>query len=94
MLLASLVALSSPLPARALSFFTERAAFNSNDRVDWSSLGTVFAPPPDPSDFLPFSVSATSQKGLELTVDIPIPSPSSGITPPFVFQTLPFPAGV
>ncbi|MDY6781676.1 MAG: hypothetical protein SW833_03835 [Cyanobacteriota bacterium] len=93
-LLASIVAIASSQSARALSFFTERSAFNSNDRVDWSSLGPVLTPPPDPSDFLPFSFSATSQKGLNLDVDIPFPPLTSGITPPFVFQTLPSPTGI
>ena len=93
-LLTSVVAIALPLPARALSFFTERSTFNRNDQVDWSSLGTVLTPPPDPSDFLSFSFSATSQQGLRLNVDIPFPPPNSGITPPFVFQTLPPPAGI
>ncbi|MBD2579675.1 hypothetical protein H6G50_18600 [Oscillatoria sp. FACHB-1406] len=93
-LLTSSAAIALALPVRALTFSTDRAAFNSNDSLDWSSLGKIFAPPIDASDFLPFSFSATSQQGLGLNVNVPFPPVGSGITPPFVFQTLPPPQGI
>ncbi|GAB1544775.1 hypothetical protein NUACC21_74510 [Scytonema sp. NUACC21] len=74
-------------PVQALTFITERATLAGNDRIDWSSLGKVFNPfSPNPTDFLPNSFSAMSQKGLGLSVDIPVPS-NSQISPPFVFLT-------
>lgn len=81
--LTSLVAL--PLPVKALTFVTDRTALRGNDQVDWSSLGET-----NPFNFLPNSFSAKSERGLGLSVDIPklnLP----GLTPPFVFQTLPSP---
>lgn len=78
--------------AQALNLLTTRQALNGNDFIDWSSLGKVFVPPPDPNDFLGNSFTATSAKGLGLEVDIPLPA--SGITPPFVFQTTNPPNGI
>ncbi|MGI2903133.1 hypothetical protein [Tolypothrix sp. VBCCA 56010] len=74
-----------PLPVKAITFITDRTALKSNDQVDWSSLGAA-----NPFNFLPNSFSAKSERGLGLSVDIPklnLP----GLTPPFVFQTLPSP---
>lgn len=81
-----------PLPVKAATFLvTERANLGGNDEVDWVSLGRVFNPvAPSFSAFLPNSFSATSQRGLGLDVDIS-PATNPGITPPFVFQTLPPP---
>ncbi|HYX18654.1 MAG TPA: hypothetical protein VE944_30665 [Nostoc sp.] len=81
-----------PLPVKAATFLvTERAGLGGNDQVDWGSLGKVF----NPSDrnfsaFLPNSFLATSQGGLGLDINI-APTNNPGITPPFVFQTLPSP---
>ncbi|MEH1925886.1 hypothetical protein [Nostoc sp.] len=81
-----------PLPVKAATFLvTERAALGGNDEVDWGSLGKVFNPvAPDFSVFLPNSFSTTSQDGLSLDINI-APTNNPGITPPFVFQTLPSP---
>lgn len=78
----ALVAL--PLPAKAITFITDRVALRGNDQVDWSSNGAV-----NPFNFLPNSFSATSQRGLSLNVDIPLTK--AGVSAPFVFQTLPAP---
>ncbi|MGI2903134.1 hypothetical protein [Tolypothrix sp. VBCCA 56010] len=73
-----------PLPVKAITFVTDRTALKSNDQVDWSSLGET-----NPFNFLLNSFSATSQRGLSLNVDIPLPK--AGVSAPFVFQTLPAP---
>ncbi|PSF38535.1 hypothetical protein C7H19_05075 [Aphanothece hegewaldii CCALA 016] len=79
--------------AQALNFITDRQALNGNDSIDWSSLGKVFNPfNPNPADFLSNSFTANSAQGLGLEVDIPLPA--SGITPPFVFQTANPPIGI
>ncbi len=81
-----------PLQVKAATLVTSRAALESNDQIDWSSLGKVFNPlNPNPSAFLPNSFLTTSQHGLGLTVDIPN---LTGVTPPFVFQTTSFPKGI
>jgi hypothetical protein len=60
-----------PLPAKAVTLVTERAALKANDKIDWLSLGKVLNPfALDPTAFLPNSFSATSQRGLGLSVDI------------------------
>ncbi|MEH1938981.1 MAG: hypothetical protein V7L01_02015 [Nostoc sp.] len=81
-----------PLPVKAATFLvTERAVLESNDEVNWGSLGKVFNPTsPDFSAFLPNSFLATSQGGLGLNINI-APTNKPQITPPFVFQTLPPP---
>ncbi len=82
------------LPVQALTFITQRSTLAGNDQVDWSSLGKVFNPfSPNPANFLPNSFSATSQKGLGLSVDIPASSDSQ-IGPPFVFLTSIPPRGI
>ncbi|WP_341526007.1 hypothetical protein WKK05_26065 [Nostoc sp. UHCC 0302] len=76
-----------PLPVKAATFLvTERAAFESNDQINWSSLGSTFTP-------LPNSFSATSQGGLGLRVNIPSTN-NPLITQPFVFQTSDNPGGI
>ncbi|PSB02031.1 PEP-CTERM sorting domain-containing protein [Merismopedia glauca] len=81
-----------PQPVEAISLVTNRANLGANDSLDWSSLGKVFNPfAPDPTKFLSNSFDATSQRGLGLNVNIPVAPPN---TPPFVFQTLPFPQGI
>jgi hypothetical protein len=83
-----------PSPTQALTLVTSRSALAGNDLLDWSSLGKVFDPfRPNPADFLPNSFAAMSESGLGLNVNIP-PPPEPGITPPFVFQTLPIPFGI
>ncbi|MDZ8225637.1 hypothetical protein [Nostoc sp. ChiVER01] len=83
-----------PLPVKAVTLVTSRAAFGGNDGIDWSSLGKVFNPfAPDPSAFLPNSFSAVSEGGLSLGVNIP-QSDDAAITPPFVFQTSVIPKGI
>ncbi len=78
----ALVAL--PLPVKAVTFVTDRTALKGNDLVDWSSLGAT-----NPFKVLPNSFTATSQRGLNLNVDIPLPQP--GVSAPLVFHTLPAP---
>lgn len=81
-----------PLPAKAVTLVTERAALKANDKIDWLNLGKVLNPfALDPKAFLPNSFSATSQRGLGLSVDIPL---LAGVTPPFVFQTALPPNGI
>lgn len=72
-----------PSPVQAVTLVTERAALGGDDQIDWSSLGSVA-----PFNFLPNSFPATSEGGLGLSVEIP---ENTGLTPPFVFQTLPEP---
>ena len=74
-----------------VTFLSDRASLGSNDQIDWSSLGPLDDPfdPVSGFNILPNSFSATSQNGLELFLDIPPAEP--GITPPFVFRTLPAP---
>lgn len=81
-----------PLPVKAATFLvTERSALGGNDELNWGNLGKVFNPvAPDFSVFLPNSFSTTSQNGLNLDVNI-APTNNPGVTPPFVFQTLPSP---
>ncbi|MGB6298815.1 MAG: PEP-CTERM sorting domain-containing protein [Rivularia sp. (in: cyanobacteria)] len=77
---------------QAVTFVSQRNALNSNDQVDWLSLGKVLNPrSPNPADFLPNSFSATSERNLGLNVEIP---QVDGLTQPFVFQTLTDPQGV
>ncbi|MBP5976820.1 hypothetical protein HW132_29875 [Brasilonema sp. CT11] len=81
-------------PAQAITFVTERTDLQSNDQVDWSSLGQIFNPlSPNTAAFLPNSFSAKSEGGLGLNVNIPL-STVPGVTPPFVFQTLFPPNGI
>lgn len=81
-----------PSEVQAVTFVSQRDALNSNDEVDWLSLGKVFTPgSTNPEDLLPNSFSATSAKNLELNVEIP---QVDGLTPPFVFQTLPESEGI
>ncbi len=76
----------------ATLFVSQRSALESNDQIDWFSLGKVLNPrSPNPADFLPNSFSATSERNLGLNVEIP---QVDGLTPPFVFQTLPESEGV
>ncbi|BAY29586.1 hypothetical protein NIES2107_14290 [Nostoc carneum NIES-2107] len=84
----------TPLQVKAATLVNSRAALESNDQIDWSSLGKVynpFNPNPNPADFLPNSFSATSQGGLGMNVNIPN---FPGVTPPFVFKTSTIPQGV
>lgn len=78
-----LVTLSSP--AFGVSLVTSRSDLGSNDLLDWSSLGTVAAPPVDFTEVLPSSFSAPSSQGLG--VNVAFPTPETDITQPFVFQT-------
>lgn len=83
--LATLTAFVAILPSsvQAITLVTERADLGSNDQIDWSSLGLAA-----PFNFLPNSFSAISSEGQGLSIEIP---EVSGLTPPFVFQTLPEP---
>ena len=72
-----------PSPVQAVTLVTERAALGGDDQINWSSLGSVA-----PFNFLPNSFLTTSSGGLGLTIEIP---EITGITSPFVFQTLPEP---
>ncbi len=83
---------SVPSKVQAITFISQRDALNSNDQIDWSSLGKVFNPrSANPDNFLSNSFWATSQRNLGLNVAIP---QVDGLTPPFVFQTLPASEGV
>ncbi|WP_414620531.1 hypothetical protein [Calothrix sp. CCY 0018] len=63
---------SISLKVQAVTLVSQRNALNSNNRVDWLSLGQVFKPrSPNPNDLLPNSFSATSEKSLGLSVEIP-----------------------
>ncbi|MGJ5632708.1 hypothetical protein [Nostoc sp. CALU 1950] len=77
-----------PLPASAITFVQNRTDLQSNDKIEWSSLGKVIDPfASNPSTFLPPSFSATSTGGLGVNVNIP--SAGGDITPPFIFQNNP-----
>lgn len=91
--IAVFLSLSLISPSFAVSLVTNRADLKGNDSIDWSSLGKVLNPfNPNSADFLGFSFSGTSARGLGLDVDInPINPP---ITPPFVFKTAPIPQGI
>ena len=84
---------SIPLKVQAATLFvSQRSALQSNDQIDWFSLGKVLnVRSPNPADFLPNSFSATSKGNLGLNIDIP---QVDELTPPFVFQTLPESEGV
>ncbi|MBD2162821.1 hypothetical protein H6G04_00215 [Calothrix membranacea FACHB-236] len=82
----------TPLQVKAAILVNSRAALESNDQIDWSSLGKVYNPfNPNPTDFLPNSFSATSQGGLGMNVNIPN---LAALTPPFVFKTSTIPQGI
>ena len=67
------------------TFIRDRDALQSNDKVEWSSLGKVYNPvSSNPDDFLPHSFVAKSLNDLELTVNIP--TIEGDVTPPFVLQ--------
>lgn len=83
-------------PANALTLITQRSALGATDQVNWESQGKVFnpfaPPPPNPNDFVGNNFSITSQKGLGLSVSIPVvPRP---ISPPFVLKVGFPPTGV
>ncbi len=83
-------------PVRALTLITDRSRLRANERLDFSSLGKVYnplAPSTTPDSFLPNTFSATSDKGLELNLDIPT-SNDPDSTPPFIFQTTSLPVGI
>ena len=83
---------SLPSKVQAVTFVSQRNALNSNDQVDWLSLGKVLTPgSTNPEIFLPNSFSARSERNLGLNVEIP---QVNGLTPPFVFQTLFAPGGI
>lgn len=88
--LAAFIALTTFLsvPVRAITFVQDRNSLQSNDEIEWSSLGKVFDPfAPNPSDFLSNSFSAKSSNGLGINVEIP--SAGEDFTQPFIFQTNP-----
>ena len=66
----------------ALTFVSSRAALNANDKVDWSSK---FISPP--FSVVGYNFTATSVGNFGINISIPFLSPSTGITPPFVFKT-------
>jgi len=80
-----------PPSVTAVTLVRDRATLAGNDQIDWSSLGPLSDPidPVNSVNTLGNSFSTTSPAGLELLVDIPPAEP--GITPPFVFRTLPAP---
>ncbi|NEP87575.1 MAG: hypothetical protein F6K18_12530 [Okeania sp. SIO2C2] len=88
--LATFIALTTFLsePVSAITFVQDRNSLQSNDEIEWSSLGKVLNPfAPNPSDFLSNSFSAKSSNGLGINVEIP--SAGEDITPPFIFQNNP-----
>ncbi|OZH53653.1 hypothetical protein AFK68_16200 [Hydrocoleum sp. CS-953] len=88
--LATFIALTTFLsqPVHAITFVQDRNALQSNDEIEWSSLGKLFNPlAPNPGDFLSNSFSAQSSNGLGINVEIP--SAGEDFTPPFIFQTNP-----
>ena len=72
---------------------TQRANLAANDLVNWSSAGLLEDPlnATTSVNILPNNFSAVSAGGLGLRIDIPPPS-TPGVTPAFVFQTLPTPS--
>ncbi len=83
---------SSQLLNRPSTLVTQRANLGGNDLVNWSTLGLLENPlnPVTSVNFLANNFSAISSGGLGLKIDIP-PTNTPGVTPPFVFQTLPNP---
>ncbi len=93
LLTASSLVISSP--AMALTLITDRSILRASERLDFSSLGRVFNPfaPTTGDSFLPNTFAATSDDGLELSIDI-APSNDPAISPPFIFQTTSLPGGI
>ncbi|OKH55205.1 hypothetical protein NIES2101_04365 [Calothrix sp. HK-06] len=88
--LAACIALTTflSMPVRAITLVQDRNSLQSNDQIEWSSLGKILNPfAPNPSAFLPYSFSARSSNGLGVNVNIP--SAGGNITPPFIFQNNP-----
>jgi len=81
-----LILLAPPVQAANLTFVSDRATLGATDRLDWSVLGPV----QPPFKVLPNSLSATSEQGLGINVNIP-QAATPGVTPPLLFQTLPSP---
>ena len=76
------------MPVHGITLVQDRKALQSNDEIEWSSLGKILNPfAPNPDDFLPQSFSATSSKSLGINVTVP--SAGGDITSPFVFQNNP-----
>ncbi|MDY6805902.1 MAG: hypothetical protein SXA11_19145 [Cyanobacteriota bacterium] len=84
---------SSQLSVPQTQLVTQRANLGANDLVNWSSAGLLDDPlnATTSVNILPNNFSAVSAGGLGLKIDIPPPS-TPGVTPPFVFQTLPVPS--
>ncbi|MFP4410012.1 hypothetical protein [Coleofasciculus sp.] len=82
------------LPVQAVTLVTQRDDLIANDKLDWSSLG--FGNPSEfPTNqgslavnFLPNYFQTTSEKGLGLSVDIPV-IPNPRLTSPFVVEVSP-----
>lgn len=81
--LTTLVVVSPSLGA-TLSLTTNRADIESNDQLNWASLGAII--PPQPFKVLPPLFTATSTGGLQVNINVPPPS-NPAITPPLLFQT-------
>ncbi len=76
------------LPTYGLKLVQDRNCLQSNDLINWSSLGKLLNPSaPNPEDFLSDSLTAQSAHGLGLKVKIKLAG--GDITPPFVFQNNP-----
>ena len=85
--IASIPVLTQPVWASTLSLVQDRDLLQSNDQIEWLSLGKVLNPfDPNPDDFLPNSFSISSANGLGVNVEIPPIGGGGDITPPFVFQ--------
>lgn len=83
LLTASLLISSLPInQAEAITFVPNRASLVANDQIDWRSKFTT-----PPFSIVGYNFTATSQNNLGVNVTVPFIPPSTGIIPPFVFQT-------
>ncbi|HLO85640.1 MAG TPA: PEP-CTERM sorting domain-containing protein [Nostocaceae cyanobacterium] len=78
-------------PAKAISFVSQRADLQANDKIDWADLDFGISVPIAPgtvAKFVPYSFTGQSEQGLGYSVDIPkINNPR--FTPPFIFPVTP-----
>lgn len=85
--IASMPVLTQPVWASTLSLVQDRDLLQSNDQIEWLSLGKVLNPfAPNPDDFLPHSFSLSSSNGLGVNVEIPSVGGGGDITPPLCFS--------
>jgi hypothetical protein len=87
-----ILATNATIASAKTKLIQNAADLGSDDSLNWSSLGKIFNPAiPGPPVFLPFSIDATSNRGLHITASMPT---QPGITPPFVFRNALPPNGI